>query len=149
MIRYNKTIYIKKTKYGNRLETDRGEVYEMMAITAISNSTPITTWWDKQSQSKLRRDQLDCIVKEYWRQNNALDLFVVYKKGEGYSQSHDILLAFDPIQNIWILSTEQHTWFELDSVNGVSFKTSDALGSLENMDTRLEIYEVIDKIGMK
>lgn len=145
MIRYNKKITVKETKYGYKLETDRGDIYELMPITSDSNQTPITTWWEKQNQTTLRRDQLDCIIKEYWRQHGPLDLFVVYKRGEGYSQPHDIVLARSPKTGVWILSTSSHTWFESSS-NIVEFNIDNALGSVSNHDERLEIYSVIDGI---
>jgi hypothetical protein len=145
MIRYNKRITVKETKYGKKLETDRGDNYELMAISSENNQTPVTSWWDKQAQTGLRRDQLDYIVKEYWRQNSPLELFLVYKRGEGYSQPHDILLAYDNTKEIWILSTQEHTWF-VKGGDDVVFNADDAMGSITNHDARLEIYEVIDGI---
>lgn len=143
MIRYNKRISIIENKYGLRLESDRGEIYELMPINYETNQAPVTSWWDKQAQTDLRRLQLDCIVKEYWRQNGPLKLFLVYKKGEGYSQPHDIVLAHDDKHNLWILSTEQHTWFE-PSKDTMVFNVDNAMGSISNESDRLGIYEVID-----
>lgn len=148
MIRYNKRITIKDTKYGLKVETDRGDKYELSIINASSNSAPITTWWDKQAQTELRRDQMDCIIKEYWRQYSPLDLYLVFKRGEGYSQQHDVMLARDPSNGLWILSTQEHTWFAKGGTD-VTFNTDDALGSVGNLDARLEIYEVIDGINDK
>lgn len=146
MIRYNKRIFVKETTGGFRLETDRGDHYEVNAIKVGTTTTPITDWWEKQGQTQLRRDQLDCIVKEYWRQYTPLDLFVVYKKGQGYSQPHDIMLAYDPTKQLWILSTDKHTWF-VQGQREVVFNVDDALGPISNLDSRFEIYEVIDGIS--
>lgn len=146
MIRYNKKITLKQTNYGLKLESDRGDIYELNPIRFANTPTPITDWWDKQAQTNLRRDQLDCIIKEYWRQYGPLDLYVVYKKGEGYSQTHDIMLAYDPNRRLWILSTQEHTWFVVGGSNTV-FELDDALGSVANIDQRLGIYEVIDGIA--
>ncbi len=143
MIRYNKRISIVQNKYGLRLESDRGEMYELMPIDPYTNEAPVTTWWDKQAQTDLRRLQLDCIVKEYWRQNGPLKLFLVYKKGEGYSQPHDITLAYDDKNDLWILSTSEHTWFERQK-NSIIFNTDEAMGSISDIDDRLQIYKVID-----
>jgi len=148
MLRYNKRITIKETNYGKKLETDRGDNYELMPISAESNATPVTTWWEKQGQTSLRRDQLDYIIKEYWRQDSPLDLFIVYKRGDGYSQQHDIMLAHDSKKDIWILSTQEHTWFTFGDItqNNIIFNIDDAMGCVDNPDTRLEIYKVIDTI---
>lgn len=148
MIRYNKRITVKETKFGKKLETDRGDNYELMPISASTNPTPVTAWWDKQAQTDLRRQQLDYIIKEYWRQNSPLDLFVVYKRGDGYSQTHDIMLAHDTKRDIWILSTQEHTWFVQGDVTAkdIIFNADDAMGSISNHDVRLGIYEVIDGI---
>jgi hypothetical protein len=143
MIRYKRKITIRETNYGLKLESDRGSVYELSAIKPGTVDAPITSWWDKQAQTDLRRDQLDCIIKEYWRQYNPLELFLVYKKGEGYSQPHDIMLVRDPVKNVWILSTQNHTWFEIAS-GEITFDVDDALGPISNLDSRLDIYEVID-----
>lgn len=143
MIRYNKKITIKESKFGKRIETDRGDLYEMMPVSFSNNEAPVTTWWDKQAQTDLRRDQLDCLIKEYWRQHNPLDLYLVYKKGDGYSQPHDIMLAHDPQQELWILSTREHTWFE-KQVTDTIFHTDNALGSIGDIESRKIIYEVID-----
>lgn len=146
MIRYNKKITIKETSFGKRLETDRGEQYEIMPISHSTNDAPITTWWDKQAQTNLRRDQLDFLIKEYWRQHNPLDLYMVFKKGEGYSQPHDIVLAHDPQADIWILSTSQHTWFEKNQYNTV-FHIDNALGPIEDAESRKDIFIVIDNFA--
>lgn len=146
MIRYNKRITIKQTKFGLKLESDRGESYEITPASSSHNSTPVTTWWEKQAPTQLRRDQLDCIIKEYWRQHTPLDLFLVYKKGQGYSQSHDIMLAKDPIKNLWILSTEKHTWFQPGTAD-IVFDLTEALGPITESESRKEIYQVIDGIS--
>lgn len=143
MIRYNKKISVKETKFGKRLETDRGDVYELMMINHETNESPVTTWWEKQHQSELRQWQKDVFIGEYWRQHRALNLYLVYKRGEGYSQPHDILLAHDPEINLWIMSTQEHTWFEAGDVE-VIFNNEQALGSVMDVESRKEIYKVID-----
>lgn len=144
-MRYNKRITLKQTRQASlQLASDRGEVYEVTA--ASKSNQPITDWWEKQNQSDLRGWQKDALFKEFWRLHGELELYMIYKKGQGYSQPHDLALAYSTTKNIWILSTEQHTWLMPNSDIQTVFDIDLAFDSILNHDARLEIYNVISKI---
>lgn len=144
MIRYNKKITLKKTHTGFVLETDRGDIYNT-SIIGGSTTHPITDWFEKNAQTELRKWQMDAILKEYWRLHGPLDLFLVFKKGMGYSQPHDILLARDTARGIWILSTNDHTWLAPDN-NGTEFNVDLSLGSVNSKEDRSELYKLLEAI---
>jgi hypothetical protein len=145
MIRYNKRIFIKQTRAGEwQLETDRGERYLTNHIT--NNSAPVTYWWEQQHQSDQRKWQKDVVIGEIWRQHGELELFTVYKQGAGFSQPHDIVIAYSKSKKLWLLSTNQHTWIMPSEFTDCEFHIDMAMGPVHETDPRQEIYAVIDGV---
>lgn len=144
-MRYNKRIIAKRNRLDQLiLESDRGEVYETNLV--ANTPTPLSDWWSKQNQSELRHWQKDAFIGEFWRQHGELDLYVLYKKGQGYSQPHDLTLAYSPTKKVWMLSTEQHTWLMPDTGDDVIFNIDLAFGPINTKESRFEIYTIIDNI---
>jgi hypothetical protein len=145
MIRYQKRIELKENRSGQWIiDTDRGDQYDTQFIGTTAH--PVTDWWSKQYQSELRTWQKDALIGEFWRQHGELDLYLVYKRGQGFSQQHDIMLAYSPSKKLWLFSTEQHTWILPKNYSHTELNIELALGSVLDFETRQSIYNIIDNI---
>lgn len=143
MIRYRKAVTVKLLRNNEWvIESDLGQRFEMMEIKNLD--APITYWWDAQHQSDLRLWQKDAVIKTMWDAFGPLNLFLVYEKGGGYSQPHDITIA--KFNNIWFLSTGEDTWITEDANSQVWFKREDSLGSILDKTTRQQLYAVADGV---
>lgn len=141
MIRYQHRIDLEKTRFDQWIiKTDRGNQYETQLV--AGTGTPFTDWWSKQHQSELRRWQKDALFSEFSRTHGELELYLVYQRGGGYSQPHDIALAYCPNKRLWLLSTQDNTWI----VPFTHFDRETGLGPIDQKDVRSEIYKVIDGI---
>ena len=144
MIRYNKKIGIKQTRQGEWIiESDRGQRFDTLPI--IDNSTPITRWWESQHQSELRQWQKDMLVKSFSDALGSLDLFIVFQKGHGYNQPHDLVVAKK--DDIWIVSTQEDTWITRNGQSEFWLTRDESLGSVLEKTTRDELWNIID--GLK
>jgi hypothetical protein len=145
MIRYRKQIELKENRHAQWiLDSDRGDQYETQFIGKTPH--PMTDWWSKQHQSELRAWQKDAVLGEFWRQHGELDLYLIYKRGQGYSQPHDMTLAYSPQCSLWLFSTEQHTWILPRTHSHTNFTVDLALGSVLDPQARQDIYQIIDSI---
>lgn len=143
MISYNKKIGIKQLRSGVWvIESDRGQRYETMMLE--NSSTPITKWWDMNHHSDLREWQKDILVKGFWDALGTLDLFVIFKKGAGYNQPHDMCLA--RFKDIWIFSTTDDTWIVKNPDSEFWLEKSTSLGSILDPEVRGTIYAITDEI---
>lgn len=148
MIRYRKTIEIASRNGLTRIKTDCGQTYETSLVRGSTN--PWTDWWNKQNPSEWRRDQkdylLDLVSRAYRTKHytNEIHLYVVYERGKGYNQPHDVAFARIPNENIWILSTEQHTWIEQCQFENFAFSTDTALPSIKEQSTRDVIWDLYE-----
>lgn len=145
MIRYNKRIELKQHRNGEwKILTDRGDEYQTQLI--VNNPGPLTYWWQQQHHSPLREWQKDAVIKDSWWILGPLELYLVYKKGQGYSQPHDIALARYSRNDIWILSTEENTWILPATRGDQMFVRELALGSINQADVRQKFYELLREI---
>ena len=143
MIMYKNKICIKQTRQGEWIiESDRGQRYDTIKVEGTN--TPVSKWWEMNNHSDLREWQKDVLIAELWRAVGELDLFVVYKKGQGYNQPHDICLA--RWQDVWILSTNEDTWIVKNDSSEFWLDKSTSLGSVLDKDVRRLIYEIYDNI---
>lgn len=145
MIRYRRKIQLKLTKLGWVIDTDCGDEYHTISIN--EQSTPVTAWWDQQHKSELRTWQKDCVIRDAWDLLGPLELFLVYKKGQGYNQAHDLALAHEPKRNIWLLSTAEHTWVLPTTTSEPQFHIDLAFGSIDSRQSRSQVYEVLKEIS--
>lgn len=144
MINYKKRITLQKMS-GNIwfLDTDKGDRYETVPV--IGSHTPWTQWWEKQDPSDLRTWQKD-ILKDFGSKWRDLTPYVVYKKGAGYSQPHDIALARSDSNQVWILSTERDFWFVSSDYGQVDFVVEDSMGSVLEQGNRFEMGKLRDAL---
>lgn len=143
-IRYNKKIrLVRRTMDEWYLESDTMDRYEITRFTT-EKSIPIGEWWSKNHNSDLRDWQKEMLIKDAYR---ALDitpeLFLLYKKGQGFNQPHDLVLV--KFADTWILSTTDHIWISQLTDSNHTFHTDDAvIGSImirENRDLLWESFE--------
>jgi hypothetical protein len=150
MIRYNHNIEFNIRDQQLLIKTDRGQQWLTSAIK--NTATPWTDWWSRQDGSEWRRDQMDYFLKTfantYQRQSylNEPTLYVIYQKGGGYSQAHDMALMHIPRVNTWFFSTTDHTWIHRSSHSNFTLNIQQALGSLQHLSVRQQIYEIDDAI---
>jgi hypothetical protein len=143
MIRFKNQITIKQYSSGDfQLKTDFGQIWELNPIT--HGNTPITVWWEKQHQSELRTWQKDALLKLFGDALGSATPFVVYQKGKGYSQPHDLFVAkfFD----LWIVSTQDDLWITETKYGEFILNKDDSIGSILDPYIRKDLYQAVDKI---
>ena len=148
MIRYNKLVQVRQQKTGQwQITTDRGDQYE---LTNITGNESMTSWWQMQYTSILREWQKDAVLQELTRMGYHEDyqLFVVHKRGQGFSQAHDIVIFYHHRHKIWVLSTSQHLWFVPSSFSDCNFTTDAALAvDITQLQDRNAVYTIIDQLN--
>lgn len=143
MIRYKKEITIKESRTGDwQLTTDFGQTWELNPIE--HGNTPITNWWEKQHQSDLRQWQKDVILKLFADAFGCVTPFVVYQRGKGYSQPHDLCVA--RFGDIWIISTQDDLWITENKYATFTLKKEDTIGSVLDPLVRQDLFTSRDKI---
>lgn len=147
MIAYSKKIVLRENRTGDwYLESDKGAKYLTTAI--INTRTPITDWWEKNDHSDLRQWQMDAIIKtlgdSFTANGISIVPYLVYRKGHGYSQPHDITLV--RFGKTWILSTERDLWIDDSGYGEIIFNVDESLGSILNRNVREVVYKVADAI---
>ena len=146
MIRFKKQITIKENLAGDwQLKTDFGQTWELNPIEDIM--TPITKWWEKQHHSELRQWQKDALLKLFADALGAPIPFVIYQRGKGYSQPHDLFVA--RFNNLWIVSTQEDLWIKESKHSNFTLDKEDTLGSILNKSVRDDLYQAVDKIKQK
>lgn len=144
MIKYRKKITIKHTANGDvKIQSDRGDVYDTFAVN--DPHTPWTTWWNMNHHSNLREWQKD-VAKMFADKFSDLTLFVVYKKGHGHNQPHDIALFHSEQHKIWLMSTTNDFWVESTDLGQFDLDVSNSAGSVLDKPVRDNLYEVIDQL---
>jgi hypothetical protein len=147
MIAYGKKIILRENRTGDwMLESDKGFKYLTSPI--VNTRTPITDWWEKNVHNDLREWQKDAIVKTLGDSFDATIIpYLVYRKGHGYSQSHDItLVRFD---TTWVLSTQKDLWITNSNYGEIIFDIEDSLGSVLDRNVRDVVYKIADAIKEK
>lgn len=144
-IKYNKRIILERKRNGDIvLDTDRGDLYQTFQYNKTKN--PVSDWWQDQSQSELRNWQKDLVVGYAGDALGELTLFVINKRGHGYSQDHDICLAHSQKHNLWILSTENDYWITKSDMGQIIFEVDKSLGSVLEKECRFQIGDIWDEI---
>lgn len=151
MIRFNKKIVVDQQRSGQwRINTDRGDQYDLTQIQPQQQKNIITAWWEMNHQSELRGWQMDLFIKELTRKGYGSDfiLWLAHKAGHGLSQSHDIMIMYHTGMKLWVLSTEQHHWLQSGSLTTTEFQKNDAIiANILNREQRFEIYEILDLLN--
>lgn len=142
MIKYRNKITIRKMPSEEwRITSDRGDTYETFKI--VNNMTPWTAWWDMNHHSDLREWQKD-VGQMFAGKFDDLTPFVVFKKGHGYNQPHDIFIAHSEHHKIWIMMTNDDIWITNTDYAQFDFDKADSIGSILDSEIRQELYKVID-----
>jgi hypothetical protein len=152
MIRYNKSIEFDISTTTNQLtlRTDRGQ--QWLASAVKNTTTPWTTWAERQYESEWRKDQMDYFLKTfantYLRLSylNEPTLYVLYQKGGGFNQQHDMALMHIEHEGIWFFSTQNHTWIHKTKFNFFNLNIEQALGPISDKLVRQQIYAIDDAI---
>lgn len=140
MIRFKREISIKQNANETyQLTTDFGQKYEMFKIVSTNERNPITSWWDRNHQSELRQWQKDALIKMLADVLPNVELFLVYRAGQGHSQPHDIAVA--KFNNLWVLSTQEHTWIQDSKYSEIKFNIEDSIGSILDKNVREIVFE--------
>ena len=142
MIKYRNKISVRQVPNAEwRITSDRGDIYDTFKIS--EKSTPWTAWWDMNYHNNLREWQKD-IARMFAMKYEDLLPYVVFKKGQGYNQEHDILLARSEQHKIWILITENDFWISNNDYGEFHLDKQESLGSILDPEIRKVLYEVID-----
>jgi hypothetical protein len=145
MIKYNKQIILDRKRNGDIvIDTDRGDLYQTFQYNKTKN--PISDWWSDQDPSEIRHWQKDIVVAYAVDALGPLTLFVINKRGQGYSQSHDMCLVHSEKYKIWVLSTQEDYWIVKGDQGQVIFNRSNSLGSVLDKQARFEIGQAWDMI---
>lgn len=140
-IRYRRVITLVQNRAGQLIiRSDSGEEWNTTKM-APSHSK-VTDWWKMQHQGDLRQWQKDICVGYNWDVFGEVDLYVIHKKGQGFSQQHDMCLVQVPQIGAWMLATSQDLWFQKAEAMPVVFDKKDSLGSILDYDTRMAIGDV-------
>ena len=145
MIKYNKKIFLQRKRTGDLvIDTDRGDVYQTFAYNKTKN--PVSDWWADQNQSEIRHWQKDCVVSYAGDALGSLTLYVINKRGKGYSQDHDMCLVHCEKHNMWVLSTQNDYWITQSDLGEIEFDRGQSLGSVLDKDSRIQIGQIWDQI---
>jgi hypothetical protein len=145
-INYQVKITVKKSTTDDiRIETDVKDQYECFKVQ--DHLTPWSKWWEMNDHSDLRLWQKD-IMRDFATRWPDLTPYVIYKKNHGYSQPHDIAMAYSESKNIWIFITERDFWLTPSNKFPVHFEKTKSMGSILDPVVRKEIYQVIDAIRL-
>jgi len=145
MIKYNKRVILDRKRNGEIvIDTDRGDLYQTFQYNKTKH--PISDWWSDQNQSELRSWQKDLVVGYAGDALGPLTLFVINKRGQGYSQDHDMCLVHNQLFNVWVFATQNDYWIVKGDQGQIIFDRNDSLGSVLDKHCRLEIGNIWDKI---
>jgi hypothetical protein len=145
MIKYNKRITLERKRNGDiYIDTDRGDVYQTFQYNKTKH--PVSDWWSDQNQSEIRHWQKDLVVAYAGDALGALTLFVINKRGQGYSQDHDMCLAYSEQHNVWVFSTQTDYWIVHSDAGQIVFDRSNSLGSVLDQTSRIEIGKIWDQL---
>jgi len=148
MIKYNKRISLERKRNGDiYIDTDRGDVYQTFGYNVTKH--PVSDWWKDQNQSEIRHWQKDCVVAYAGDALGALTLFVINKRGKGYSQDHDMCLVHSEQHNIWVFSTQNDYWIVCSNDGQIVFDRSKSLGSVMDKQSRIEIGKLWDQLKIQ
>lgn len=149
MIRYRKNIQVKTNRNGDlSLETDFGQTWRTIQI---NGKNPMSDWMYQSAQQELQHWQkdiakvvLDSFVHEM-QDHCPYVLYNVYQKGQGYASTQsDVFLMRIPHNNVWFLSTSQHTWVFEEKLQNFPIPVEEALGSILDLQVRQILYNWSD-----
>ena len=143
-LRYRNKITLDKTKLGTfKITTDLADEYET-AWTNTRSATPWGEWKEKQHLSDLRQTQLDWFRTLATTLFNDLKPLMVYKRNNGFSQPHDIAVAYSDQDSVWVFMTESHTWITQSAYANFTLNVAEAFGPITNKDTVEELWKLIE-----
>jgi len=149
MIRYRKTIQAKTTRNGElSFETDLGQTWRSLEI---NSPNPTSDWLYQSAQGDLQHWQkdmakvvLDSFVHEV-QDRCPYVLYNVYQKGQGYaSRASDVFVMRIPSNNVWFVSTTEHTWLFEEALQNFPIKVEHAAGSILTKEVRQKFYDWSD-----
>lgn len=138
---YKQIITLRENRNNLVLRCDSTLEYEL-SLSNVSN----TEWWAFQDPSEIRHWQKDICVGMMQDALGSLDKFLIYQKGHGYNQNHDICLTRSQTHNIWCLSTYNDFWITSQTGTNIIFNRTNSLGSILEPSARKDIYLVMDKL---
>jgi len=106
----------------------------------------IGSWWEKQAQIEIRSWQKDICIQMGADAMGMPVPYIIYKKGGGFSQPHDMCLAYYPSAGHYIFSTHRHFWIQQKNKSKETvLDIKDSIGCILNAEHRSKIYSVIDE----
>jgi hypothetical protein len=119
---------------------DSGIDYEVSLANISMNR-----WVSQQSESELRQWQKDIVLAMMIDTFGPIDKFLIYQRGHGYNQDHDLCLSRSQNHNFWCLSTEHDFWITRQDGREIIFDRRDSMGSILNRHDRHRIYDLFDQ----
>jgi len=150
MIRYRKNLRITERQDNLQIETDMGQTWRCMEINSTS---PMTNWTKMSGHTELQQWQkdmckviLDAFVAQLPEGGaNSYQLYHVYKKGQGYQSTSDVMLMRIPSKSVWFVCTTEHTWLIQEKYNNFTINCDDAIGSVLDSTVRQQLYDWSDQ----
>ena len=141
MIKYRNQITLDHRRNGSwRILTDLGDEYDTTVYESVKD------WWETQAQTELRSWQKDICLRETADVFGKMEMFNIYKRGKGWTQSHDICLMHNEPYQIWVLSTHDNFWICNSDGGNITFDVKESLGSIMNPADRRTIYSIYDSL---
>lgn len=123
-----------------RIRTDRGQIWELNWLTKGHGEYGLyTNWWRNQYPSELRTWQKE-ILKDFGNAIRDRSLALVYERGQGYNQAHDI--AVGRFKNYMVMMTEQDCWVQYTRYDTTDFDRTHSMGSVLDKQVQTELFKI-------
>lgn len=140
LINYRNTISIESNKKKNFIKTDTNDIFWLRSRKSI------TDWYKAQKPSEFRiiqKEQFltlkDAINYENW--DLQIEMYVGMKPDTQPNEPTDVSVMRVPKLDLWIISTHQHTWFQITKLNQFDLQVADAFDSVESKSTQEHIWK--------
>lgn len=145
MLVYHKRVFITHNNNDIGIDTDSHDKYYSLTVDNINR------WWDMNAQTELRDWQKDIVIKMGVDAMGDWRSYILYKKGEGYNQPHDMCLIYFSHSNLFVFSTRRDFWiWERQKGKMTMLNVDDSLGSILDPTVRTElIYPIFDELKAK
>lgn len=146
MLLYRKKVFIThNTNADIGIDTDNHDKYHSLTVDKINR------WWEMNAQTELRDWQKDIILKMGADAMGDWRSYILYKKGQGHNQTHDMCLTYFSHSNLFIFSTQRDFWIiEKQKGKLTMLDVNDSVGSiLDPIVRQTVIYPIFDELKTK
>lgn len=140
LLNYNNKITIESNKKKNFIRTDTNDIFWLRSKRTIQD------WYKAQKPSQFRLTQREqfLTLKDAFNYENyeyQIQMFVGIKPETQPTEPTDLSVMRVPNQELWIISTHQHTWFTQTPLNQFELTTEQAFGGVESKETQEHIWQ--------